>query len=333
MIIWGITANNHDASIAVFEYKVAGLTNNKKLKLLWAGLTRDFSDVPNDPDLNIRIIEFLKNQFGTPREIVFYEKPILKSLRQLWAGQGFKFGENNIKNYLKKYDLNVPIRYIKHHESHAAAGFYTSNFDDASVLVVDAIGEWNTVTIWSADKKGLKLQWSKIYPDSMGLFYTAFTHYLNLKPNEEEYILMGMSALGTKHESLIEKIKEDFFVKFEGPDFKLKKNLHKGCKWWERPDGISDFDIAACVQAIMEEYLVKTAEWMKQKLPSNNFVFMGGCALNCVANSLLAKVYQNIWIMPNPGDAGSAIGAVAAFTKKKLSWQGPYLGTDIKRVS
>ena len=101
MIIWGITANNHDASIAVFEYKVAGLTNNKKLKLLWAGLTRDFSDVPNDPDLNRKIIEYLKDQYGDPKEIIFYEKPFLKSLRQLWAGQGFKFGENNIKNYLK----------------------------------------------------------------------------------------------------------------------------------------------------------------------------------------------------------------------------------------
>ena len=142
---------------------------------------------------------------------------------------------------------------------------------------------------------------------------------------------MGMAALGQP--KLAEVLKEEFFDKFEGPDFKLKVNLHKGCKTWPRPEGVSDYDIAASVQALMEEYLLNTVAWMRRKLPSDNLIFMGGVALNCVANSKIAqtKLYKDIWLMPNPGDAGSAIGAVAAYTRQHLDWQGPYLGTDIDR--
>lgn len=318
-MLLGINGQNHDASMALIDGD----------KILWAAHAERYSRVKNDNNLNEEMITEMR-EYGEPKKVIWFEQPLPKSLRKLYSGQRPWMCKPRAE--LKRLGLNhLPIEYVDHHESHAAAGFYTSKFEDASILVVDAIGEWNTVSIWKANNKGLKLEWSKIYPHSMGLFYSAFTQYLGLKPNEEEYILMGMSALGNPYSELVERIKSDFFSKFEGPDFQLKKNLHRGCKWWQRPEGVSDFDIAAAVQAIMEEYLFKTAEWMKQKLPSNNFIFMGGCALNCVANSLLTKIYKNIWIMPNPGDAGSAIGAVAAFTKKHLSWEGPYLGTDIKR--
>lgn len=318
-MLLGITSQNHDASMALIDGD----------KILWAAHSERYSRKKNDALLHEEMIKEMR-QYGEPTRAIWFEQPFPKSLRKLYAGQRPWLCKP--RQELKRLGLNhLPVEYVDHHESHAAAGFYTSRFNDASILVVDAIGEWNTVTIWQADAKGLKLKWSKIYPDSMGLFYTAFTQYLGLKPNEEEYILMGMSAFGTRYEDLINKIKEDFFSNFSGPDFKLKKNLHRGCKWWQRPEGITDFDIAACVQAIMEEYLILTTEWIKNNLPSENFVFMGGCALNCVANSLLAKIYDNIWIMPNPGDSGSAIGAVAAYTKKHLEWQGPYLGTDIKQ--
>lgn len=318
-MLLGITAQNHDASMALIDGE----------NILWAAHAERYTRVKNDTILNEEMVKEMLT-YGEPKQVIWFEQPFQKSLRKLYAGQRPWFCKP--REELKKVGLNhLPVEYVDHHESHAAAGFYTSKFADASVLVVDAIGEWNTVTIWRADTKGLKLEWSKIYPDSIGLFYTAFTQYLGLKPNEEEYILMGMSAFGKRYNSLIDQIKRDFFVRFDGPDFKLKHNLHRGCKWWQRPDDVTDFDIAACVQAIMEEYLLKTTEWIRQKLPSDNFVFMGGCALNCVANSLLARIYRNIWIMPNPGDAGSAIGAVAAFTKKHLNWQGAYLGTDIKQ--
>ena len=298
-------------------------------KIIWAAHSERYSRVKNDSLLNIDIVDEMRS-FGTPTEIVWLEKPWAKNFRRLYAGQ--RPWVVSPCNQLRLVGLNsLPINFVEHHHSHAAAGFYTSGYNNASVLVVDAIGEWDTISIWKADHKGLHPVWKKKYPNSMGLFYTAFTQYLGLKPNEEEYILMGMAALGQPN--LVDTLKKEFFDKFEGPDFKLKHNLHKGCKWWNWPAGVSRFDIAASVQAIMEEYLLNTVRWMRNNLPSENFIFMGGVALNCVANNKIAKegVYNNIWLMPNPGDSGSAIGAVAAYTESHLHWQGPYLGTDINR--
>lgn len=318
-MILGINGLNHDASMALINGQ----------DILWAGHAERYSRIKNANQLNQEMVKELY-QYGSPSEIIWFEKPLQKSLRKLYSGE--RPWTVRPKEVLKSLNLgHLPVRYVKHHKSHAAAGFYTSGFHDASILVVDAIGEWNTVSVWHGDDLGLTQVWSKDYPDSMGLFYTAFTQYVGLKPNEEEYILMGMAAFGKRSPALINKIKEDFFRDFSCPDFKLRFNLHNGCRWWEMPNEFTKFDLAACVQAIMEEYLIKTVQWMKSTLPSQNLVFMGGVALNCVANSLLAKEYGQVWIMPNPGDAGSAIGAVAAHTEQHLTWKGPYLGTDIDR--
>jgi carbamoyltransferase len=318
-MILGITGQNHDASMALIDGS----------DIVWAAHSERYSRVKNDELINAEMVRELQ-KYGNPSQIVWFEKPWLKNFRRLYAGQ--KPWIVNPKDQLKAVGLgSLPIEFIGHHKSHAAAGFYTSGFADASVLVVDAIGEWDSVSIWKADNDGLKSVWNKRYPNSMGLFYTAFTDFLGLKPNEEEYILMGMSALGKP--VLVDQLKNQFFTKFNAPNFKLKFNLHQGCRWWEIPSGYTKFDVAASVQAIMEEYLLGTVNWMKKHLPSKNLIFMGGCALNCVANSKIADLglYEKFWIMPNPGDAGSAIGAVAALTKQQLNWQTPYLGTDINR--
>lgn len=318
-MILGITSNNHDASLAL-------VSGNE---ILWAAHSERYSRKKNDNQLNEGIIQDML-QYGYPSQIVYFEKPFKKSLRKLYSGERPWRFDPFIE--LTKYDLDhIPVDFVNHHESHAAAGFYTSGFEDASILVVDAVGEWKTVSIWQADNTKFKCVYSKRYPDSMGLFYTAFTHYLDLKPNEEEYILMGMAAYGRP--LLSDILKEEFFDSFKGPDFKLKYNLHKGCKWWELPTQFTRFDLAASVQEIMEEYLVNTTKWIKEHLPSKNLIFMGGCALNCLANSKIAQteLWDNIWIMPNPGDAGSAIGAIAAHTRTHLKWDGPFLGTDIRR--
>jgi len=318
-MILGITSQNHDASMALISGD----------QILWAAHSERYSRTKNDNKLDINMVSELRN-YGDPKQIVWFEKPISKSLRKIYSGE--RPIRSNIKEELSRIGLSgIPVEYVGHHESHAAAGFYTSGFKEASILVVDAIGEWDTVSIWTANRTGLHKTYRKRYPDSMGLFYTAFTHYLGLKPNEEEYILMGMAALGKP--SIVDNLKEDFFDYIDYPNFKLRHNLHQGCRWWERPAGVSDYDIAASVQKIMEEYLIGTISWMFYNQPSDNLIFMGGCALNCVANSKIAELglYKNIWVMPNPGDAGSAIGAVAAYTNQHLNWQGPYLGTDIDR--
>jgi len=318
-MILGITAQNHDASMALIKGK----------NIVWAAHSERYSRIKNDSMLDADMVREMRS-YGEPTQIVWFEKTWTKNLRRLYAGQTPWMVSP--RDQLRLVGLNtLPIEYVQHHESHAAAGFYTSGFLDASILVVDAIGEWDTVSIWNASSNGLNKVWNRRYPNSIGLFYTAFTHWLGLKPNEEEYILMGMAALGKPN--IKEFIKREFFSNFDAPNFKLKHNLHQGCLWWTAPDGVNKYDIAASVQAVMEEYLLGTVKWMKKQLPSKNLVFMGGCALNCVANTKIAqlKLYDNIWLMPNPGDAGSAIGAVAAYTKQQLNWQGPYLGTDINR--
>ena len=319
MIIWGITANNHDASIAVFEYKVAGLTNNKKLKLLWAGLTRDFSDVPNDPDLNKRIIEFLKSQFGHPNEIIFYEKPILKSLRQLWAGQGFKFGENNIKNYLKKYGLNVPIKYIKHHKSHAAYGYYTSGLKNAVLIVLDSIGEFETISIWSGIGDKIQKRYSQSYPHSVGLFYSAMTQRCGFQANAEENKLEQLAKQGDW--KVLYNLFNEELIQNRMP-FETHINLHRGCRWW-RPELNSEKDvanIAATTQKIFEEVILEHCSWARMFVKSRNLILVGGCALNRTATDKIKNLWNSFWVPKNPGDPGSCVGAVLAQYEKHIDF-------------
>lgn len=318
MITWGISANSHDAALAVFDDN----------KLLFASHSERFSGKKNDPHLSEDLVNYAASIAGEPNRVVWYEKPWLKTLRQLYAGQGIK--DNNIKSYLRKYRIESPIKYRLHHESHAAAGFYTSQFDSATVLVIDAIGEWECLTVWKASSKyGLKKVYSQRYPHSIGLWYSAMTQRLGLKPNEDEYILMGMAAYGNPNK-YYNRINNDFFYTNTSGWLKLQRNLHRGCGDWLPDLPVTEyFDVAAAVQKLYADYLQKILFQTRRLAPNENLVFMGGCALNCSANHYLLNYYKNVWIMPNPGDAGSAIGAVLAYNKKHIDWPGPFLGYDI----
>jgi carbamoyltransferase len=326
MITWGISANSHDAALAVF--------NNKKL--VFASHSERFSGVKNDPHLHQEMVDYARECWGNPNEVCWYERPIIKSVRQLFAGQGLTFKENNIKKYLRQYGINAPIHYKSHHRSHAAAGYFTSAFNDACVIVIDAIGEFNTLTIWKGNADSLDCVYNIDYPHSVGLWYSAMTQRIGLKPNEEEYILMGMAAYGDP-KRLYNDILHDFISfpnRLEDDNLLYtKQNLHKGCQDW-RPDLTTEqdmFDIAAATQAVYETIFDQTLRYAQQLVDSKNVVIMGGCALNCVANSIAYKYYKNVYIMPNPGDAGSAVGAVLA---QHPSWRqlepfNPFLGYDM----
>jgi carbamoyltransferase len=275
-------------------------------------------------------------QWGEPNEVVWYEKPFKKTIRQLYAGQGWNYNENNIKSYLKQFAINAPISYSNHHESHAAAGYYTSGYDDATVVVLDSIGEWETYTIWEGKGDKLTKVFSQEYPDSVGLWYSAMTQRVGLKPNEDEYILMGMSAFGDNN-LLYHNMKETFFKlaphsHWDFPRVLFNKNLHRGCKDYKQ--GLTKWkdklNIAAATQAIYEEILLGILEYCAKTYKSKNLVLMGGCALNCKANGRASAYYKNIWIMPNPGDAGSSVGSVLAQKSKHIKWPGPYLGYNIE---
>lgn len=321
MITWGISANSHDAALAVFDND----------ELVFASHSERFSGKKNDPDLCDSLVTYAADHWGTPRQVVWYENPLLKSVRQFYAGQGLRFKENNIRDYLSNYNIRTDYIVQGHHESHAAAGFYTSQFNDAVILVIDSIGEFDTTTIWSANSDGLKKLWSRRYPYSVGLFYSAMTQRCGLKPNEEEYILMGMAAYGNPEKYLAAFEREIIKYSKDG-DIEFLHNFHKGCKWF-LPDVVDQqdiYDIAATTQFIFELILSSMLRRAKGLTGNKNLVYMGGCALNCLANPICYKFFPNVYIMPNPGDAGSSVGSVLAATKQHIDLPDCFLGFNIE---
>jgi len=320
MITWGISAASHNAALAVFQDD----------DLIFASESERFSGLKNDPDLNKELVDHART-FGEPNLVCWYERPWLKTLRQLTAGQGWQ--DNNVKDYLRKFNIRTPVKTFKHHQTHAAAGYYTSGFENACVLVIDAIGEFECLTQWNAVGTDLHQQSSLEYPNSLGLFYSAMTQRCGLKPNEEEYILMGMAALGNPNRLARDML--DDFIEIPNDDYqhpyRIKQNLHRGCKWWrlELTSQQDLYDIAAATQAVYEMAFERVLQQAIRFGSSRNLVLMGGCALNCAANPIAYKYFDRVWIMPAPGDSGSSIGAVLAHKKTHIKWSGPYLGYDM----
>ena len=283
-------------------------------EILFAGHAERYSKQKNDWYNNKEIILDALN-YGTPTHIAYYEKPQLKRSRLILRGGSGDWKPN--------IPLDLPVKYFKHHYSHAAAGYYTSSFKDAVIVVLDSIGEYNTSTIWSGEENKIKLKYKQNYPVSFGLFYSAFTQLIGLMPNQEEYIMMGMAAYGDK-DKYYRKVNEYF------PSIHSQKyNFHRGITDWGWVTEQDKFDIAAAVQFVYELRLAEFMNMAKFITGKNKLVFMGGCALNSSANTMLWRLFNNVWIMPNPGDAGSSLGAAAALYGKHIKWETPYLGYDL----
>ena len=311
MITWGISANSHNAALAVFS-------NNS---LVFASESERFSRIKNDPYINESMINHALS-YGEPELICWYEDPLKKRLRQIVAGQG-----PFINNFTKYF--NCKHKFINHHYSHACAGYFTSKFLRSAILVIDAIGEFDTISIWAAENNSnghetYKKLWGQKYPHSIGLFYSAMTKHVGLKPMDEEYIMMGMAAYGQKGfadhmKSLI--VEDEWNMTF-------KDNLHVGVAE-SFMSTINDMDVAASAQYLTENLIYNVMRRAKNFGWSNNLVYMGGVALNCSANRNLGDYFDNIWIMPNPGDAGSSLGAAALAYGKRINWTNAFLGFEI----
>jgi len=319
MNILGISAGFHDAGAAIVD----GNTGD----ILFAAHSERYSKQKNDANLCQGIAE-AASSYGPIGTIAYYETPGLKQLRQLYSGQGVEWDKISTKKIITDqlgFNISVPVRTYQHHLSHAAAGFQTSPFDRATVVVIDAIGEWDTITIWAAEYVDGQARYNKLwgqkYPHSLGLFYSAMTQRAGLKPLDEEYILMGMAAYGTADPSML----ADFVQNLDTLEF--RRNLHAGADDY-RPD-MSDFDIAASAQQTLETCLASVMTRARAFGWSTNLVYMGGVALNCSANASLGQYFDDIWIMPNPGDCGSSLGAAALAYGGRINWQHPYLGTEI----
>jgi carbamoyltransferase len=322
MNILGISAGFHDASATVIN------TNGN---ILFAGHSERYSKLKNDSTIHPDLLkELCKWEYDT---VAFYERPWMHNLQQLYTGQ-HHFGPWTTGGALKKYlgtwyqhRARQEIAY-PHHLSHAAAGFQTSPFDRATVVVIDAIGEFDTISIWGAEYREGRAQyqrlWRQRYPHSIGLFYSAMTKEIGLKPMEEEYILMGMAAYGGSQPGsfLKNNVVEDSW------EVKFKENLHIGITtpWSEYFDGS---DLARATQKVAEELICNVMLRAKQFNWSTNLVYQGGVALNCLANRELGEYFEKIWIMPNPGDSGSSLGAAALAMGGPINFSHAYLGHDI----
>lgn len=323
--ILGISSMFHDAAACMIENG----------EILFAGHSERYSKEKNDPFISEGLMSDALSH-GIPDVIVLHEKTWAKRLRNIVGRQWSGLSEPSAEQYIRAampFLNHVPIKSYWHHETHAAAGVLTSEFDSAAVMVIDAIGEFDTATIWHWKNGELKKKHSVWFPNSLGLFYSAVTAHVGLKPMEDEYILMGMAAYGNEEVANdISQLMRDVY--FRKNPIHMRENLQRGLTHKWNFENYKDMDIARAAQNIVEEHVLNYAEKAKEITGENNLVFMGGVALNCVANSNLFPLFDNIHIMPNPGDAGSSLGAAALEyyhqTGKKINWTGPYLGHNIE---
>jgi len=318
--ILGISAGFHDASVAVVR---------EDGEIMFAGHSERYSKIKNDAHVHPDLLqECCDYEFDT---VAFYERPWMHNIQQWWSGQkryGMWTTHDAIRWHLGSWYQRPARREVcyPHHLSHAAAGFQTSPFNQAAVVVIDAIGEMDTISIYHAcyDEQGrarYRKMWGQRYPHSIGLFYSAVTKAVGLKPMEEEYITMGMAAYGSDLGA--GWMREQFIDDVETAKF--KKNLHIG---FDDDDLTFSYnhDLAASAQRVTEELIMAVVRRARQLVNSDNLVYMGGVALNCLANARLGQIYDRIWIMPNPGDAGSSLGAAALAHGGRLHWQDAFLG-------
>jgi carbamoyltransferase len=321
----GISSGFHDAAVSVID---------DNGNILFAGHSERYSKNKHTKDICERLLhDVFQHTNSADLQYHYYERPWLKSLRQIFSGEGLVWPTwdkllGSTYNQMGKSKIHTH----SHHLSHAASGFQTSSYNDATVVVIDAIGEFDTISIYNAwyDKNGVakyKKLWGRYYPNSIGLFYSAMTKRAGLKPLDEEYILMGMAAYGNTRP--LREMSNTLIESFS--DVTFKENLHIGA-----PDdfikGAADMDIAHSAQMIVEQMIMSVISKARILGGSKNLVYGGGVALNCLANRLLGEYYDNIWIIPNPGDAGSSLGAAALGYGKQLNWTDAYLGHNIPGI-
>ena len=312
--------------------------------------------------------------------IVFYDKPFLKFERLLetylaYAPKGFKsfstslpiwlkdklFQKNVIANELKEnfgdtVNWNEKLLFSEHHLSHAASAFFPSPFRNAAILTMDGVGEWSTTSLAIGTENNLEVHKEIHFPHSLGLLYSAFTFYTGFKVNSGEYKVMGLAPYGEPR--YINQIKDNLIDIKEDGSFNLNMGYFNYCtgltmtnnRFHELFNGPprkseslitkKEMDLAASIQAVTEEVVIKLAKGIKKTTKLKNLCLAGGVALNCVANGKLLneKIFDKIWIQPACGDAGGAIGAALnihylMLKKPRIittqdSMQGSFLGPD-----
>lgn len=310
--------------------------------------------------------------------VAFYDKPFLKFERLLetylaFAPRGFKSFSTSLPVWLKDklfqksqiasaleqaispdVDWSSRLLFSEHHLSHAASAFFPSPFQNAAVLTMDGVGEWATTSLAVGSGKQLSVQKEILFPHSLGLLYSAFTFYTGFKVNSGEYKLMGLAPYGEPR--FADLIRDRLIDIKDDGSFHLDMNYFNYCvgltmtnerfdalfggppRSPESPISQKEMDLAASIQVVTEEIVLKLSRYIKTSTGETNLCLAGGVALNCVANGKLqqSNIFERLWVQPAAGDAGGALGAALAVHHLMLghsrtvdpsdSMKGSYLG-------
>ena len=296
MNIWGMSKNGHDWAICVYK-------NGVVIKTI-SGRGKQHTQQSVDEALSL----------ANPDLVVWYENPYLKSLRQWWAGQPKPFARNNITKYLKQFGITCKWTHVGHHESHAAH-YFNSGYKDATIIVLDSIGEFDCTSIWKAEGNNITKLISSKYPHSIGLFYSAMTQRVGLTPQQDEGKFDKWSNERNDY-SRLNYIMEYEFIKQIYPLPKVKRNFHRGAMDWAQE--YTNDEIATATSCLFERIISNVLLAAKNINPSENLVISGGVAFNSQMPRLVGKLYNSLYIPPNPSDTGSAEGAVLAYLNRGI---------------
>lgn len=367
MKILGISGLYHDSAAAlIVDGKVVNAVQEER-----------FTRRKNDKSFPVNAIEFcLKNNGISGKDldaVVFYDNPLLTLDRFLEnciaVGDANKTLINNnyqsmfadklwihrtVKEYLGEFGIDSKLLVCEHHVSHAAYAFFESPYEDAAIMTVDGVGEWATTTLGVGNGTDIKILKQINYPDSLGLLYSAFTYFCGFKVNSGEYKLMGLAPYGEP--KFVELIKQHLIDIKDDGSYKLNMDMFSyqfgetmtdskfeelfGCCRREPEAKLTKiyFDIAASIQVVTEEIVLKMAKHLKDITGKKKLCLCGGVALNCVANGALLreKIFEDIFIPPAAGDSGSCVGVAlyayyAHFNNERIATNERnrvYLGPD-----
>jgi carbamoyltransferase len=340
--ILGISAFYHDSAAALI---IDG-------DIVAAAQEERFSRKKHDYEFPVQAVEYCLKEAGLEPEdldyVGFYDKPLIKFERLLetylaYSPRGFQSFLKAMPLWLKQ-KLHLPRemtkglkgrykkRYVftEHHQSHAASAFFPSPFEEAAFLTLDGVGEWATTSFGVGRGNKIELTHELHFPHSLGLLYSAFTYFTGFRVNSGEYKLMGLAPYGEpKYVDLIQErlldMKEDGSFRMDMQYFSycegLRMTNRKFAELFGRPERNpespitqSDMDIAASIQVVTEEIMLRCARHVHATTGMKNLCLAGGVALNCVGNGRILREgpFDNVWIQPAAGDAGGALG-VALF--------------------
>ena len=368
MNILGLSAFYHDSAACLVQDG----------KIIAAAQEERFTRKKHDASFPKNAVEFCLQKGGIQVSdldyVGFYDKPFIKFERILETYLGI--APKGIKQYLaaipiwlkdklwtranirNKLGYSGTVLFAQHHESHAASAFFPSPFQEAAILTMDGVGEWATTSIASGKDNKIELLQELHFPHSLGLLYSAFTYYLGFKVNSGEYKVMGLAPYGKPiysdliREHLID-LKEDgsFRMRMDYFDYlggmamtnqKFASIFNHPARKAESNLTQKEMDIAASLQEVTEEIMLKMARHIRYLTNMKNLCLAGGVALNCVGNGkiLKEKIFEKIWVQPAAGDAGGALGVALCIwhqimgnnrlTNGKDTMRGAYLGPHFK---